>query len=174
MSKLADAFSLESQELKWIVDNIRHDTAVGSSAVSVGTRVRFQANPTAIRDLSELFGAYTTDLTFDTTQTVVKMFEIGDTFVSRSEAKRLLHNLERFRHVILDFANIDQIGQGFADEIFRVWRRASSGQDLDDQHGSGGRLDGCARPTQRRVSLAATAGSGPTRVGSHLLGSRAD
>jgi len=124
VSKLADAFSLESQELQWIVDNVRHDTAVGSSAVSVGTRVRFQANPATIQDLRELFGAYTTDLAFDTTQTVVKLFEIGHVFVSRSEAKRLLHNLERFRHVILDFAGVDQIGQGFADEVFRVWRRA--------------------------------------------------
>jgi anti-anti-sigma regulatory factor len=41
--------------------------------------------------------------------------------VSRSQAKRLLSRVERFRHVILDFDGVDFIGQGFADEVFRVF-----------------------------------------------------
>ncbi|MDP1903886.1 MAG: STAS-like domain-containing protein, partial [Pseudomonadota bacterium] len=31
---------------------------------------------------------------------------------------------ERFRHVILDFAGVSEIGQAFADEIFRVFQNA--------------------------------------------------
>jgi hypothetical protein len=42
-------------------------------------------------------------------------------FVSRSEAKRLLRGLDRFREVVLDFRSVDLVGQGFADEVFRVW-----------------------------------------------------
>ena len=124
VSKLAREFSLESQQLRWSVDNGRHDTAVGASPISAGTRVLFKANPATIQDLQDLFGAYTTDMVFDTTLTVIKLFELGDSFISRSEAKRLLHNLERFRHVILDFSGVEQIGQGFADEVFRVWQGA--------------------------------------------------
>jgi uncharacterized protein (DUF1330 family) len=52
---------------------------------------------------------------------VVKLFSYGVRFVSRSEAKRLCDGLERFRHVVLDFAGVEAVGQGFADEIFRVW-----------------------------------------------------
>ena len=54
----------------------------------------------------------------------MKLFEIGARFVSRSEAKRLLHGLERFREVVLDFARVTEVGQGFADELFRVWAGA--------------------------------------------------
>jgi hypothetical protein len=38
-------------------------------------------------------------------------------------AKRLLANLERFREVILDFRGVEGVGQGFVDEVFRVWAR---------------------------------------------------
>ena len=59
----------------------------------------------------------------DTTRGI-KLFAFGTSFVSRSEAKRLTQGLDRFRHVILDFQGVTLVGQGFADEIFRVWSRA--------------------------------------------------
>ncbi len=46
----------------------------------------------------------------------------GGTLVSRSQGKRLMTRGERFRNVVLDFAEVEYIGQGFADEVFRVWR----------------------------------------------------
>jgi uncharacterized protein (DUF934 family) len=52
---------------------------------------------------------------------VVKLFEVGVTFVSRSEAKRLLEGLDRFREVAVDFAGVESVGQGFVDELLRVW-----------------------------------------------------
>jgi hypothetical protein len=30
--------------------------------------------------------------------------------------------LEKFKTIVLDFSHIKSIGQGFADEIFRVWQ----------------------------------------------------
>jgi hypothetical protein len=42
--------------------------------------------------------------------------------VSRSQAKRVMARLDRFREVVLDFQGIDEIGPAFADEIFRVFR----------------------------------------------------
>jgi len=41
--------------------------------------------------------------------------------VSRSQAKRVLSRFERFQEVLLDFAGIEEVGQAFADEIFRVF-----------------------------------------------------
>jgi hypothetical protein len=44
--------------------------------------------------------------------------------VSRSEARRLLQRVTEFTHVTLDFSGIDVVGQGFCDEIFRVFARS--------------------------------------------------
>lgn len=49
----------------------------------------------------------------------------GDSLVSRSQAKRVLKRFDRFKEVLLDFSGIESIGQGFADEIFRVFRQAN-------------------------------------------------
>lgn len=123
-SKAVDLFDLESGATRWIVDNRRGDQAVGVAATRTGTRVRFEVDRDTRRELRKIFDEFTTDLAFDRTRTIVRLFAIGTTFVSRSEAKRLLHGLERFREVILDFAGVDAIGQGFADEVFRVWAGA--------------------------------------------------
>ena len=44
--------------------------------------------------------------------------------MSRSQAKRILARVDRFKEVILDFEGVTHIGQGFADEIFRVFVKA--------------------------------------------------
>lgn len=44
--------------------------------------------------------------------------------MSRSQARRLITRFDRFREVILDFSGVEIIGQGFADEIFRVFANA--------------------------------------------------
>ena len=62
------------------------------------------------------------DLLFDKTEVKVNLFKINSPYISRSEAKRLLLGLEKFNTIILDFKDIGLIGQGFADEIFRVWQ----------------------------------------------------
>jgi hypothetical protein len=47
-------------------------------------------------------------------------FDNGD-LMSRSQGKRLIARLEGFLDVVLDFNGIDFIGQGFADQVFRVF-----------------------------------------------------
>jgi hypothetical protein len=37
------------------------------------------------------------------------------------QARRLLARFERFQRVVLDFQDVDLIGQAFADEVFRVF-----------------------------------------------------
>jgi tetratricopeptide (TPR) repeat protein/anti-sigma regulatory factor (Ser/Thr protein kinase) len=41
--------------------------------------------------------------------------------VSRSQAKRLVARFDRFKEVVLDFTDVQTVGQAFADEVFRVF-----------------------------------------------------
>jgi STAS-like domain of unknown function (DUF4325) len=53
----------------------------------------------------------------------IRLEQDGDEpLVTRSQAKRLLARVDKFRVVIFDFADVTTIGQAFADEIFRVFR----------------------------------------------------
>ena len=123
-SKAANRFELESGSLRWVVDNRRDDMAVGSVEPPVrGTTARIQVDPGNARDLTAVFAEHTQDFEFTKTRTVVRLFAIGAEFVSRSQAKRLVNGLERFREVVLDFGGVALVGQGFADEVFRVWAR---------------------------------------------------
>jgi len=51
----------------------------------------------------------------------VKLYK--DQYISRSEARRLLSRLTEFSEAVLDFKDVNMIGQGFADEVFRVYPR---------------------------------------------------
>ena len=47
---------------------------------------------------------------------------LGEHLISRSIARRILSNIEKFKVIFLDFNGVKTIGQAFADEIFRVFR----------------------------------------------------
>lgn len=77
------------------------------------------------RTTKEIFDEYTSDdFVFNKTKITVHLAKdyLGYDFVSRSLAKRILMNVEKFKIIVLDFENIDNIGQGFADEVFRVFK----------------------------------------------------
>jgi hypothetical protein len=76
------------------------------------------------RLLREVFEAYTEpdELSFDRTVVPLRLAQYeGEMLVSRSQAKRVSHRFERFKRVELDFAGISDLGQAFADELFRVF-----------------------------------------------------
>jgi hypothetical protein len=75
------------------------------------------------------------EYSFARTIVPVRLARIGDEdLVSRSQAKRLLQRVERFRHVVLDFHSVGTIGQAFADEIFRVFANAHPEVELIPNH----------------------------------------
>lgn len=41
---------------------------------------------------------------------------------------------ERFQSVVLDFSGVEEIGQGFADEVFRVFQQAHPQTQLTPIH----------------------------------------
>ena len=90
-----------------------------------GTEVILILNKNTERTTKEIFDEYTSDdFVFNKTKITVHLAKdyLGHDFVSRSLAKRILMNVEKFKVIVLDFENIDNIGQGFADEVFRVFK----------------------------------------------------
>jgi len=90
-----------------------------------GTSVFMALSNDSERRLPTVFDTYATDTEdyrFDKTVVPVKLLQYGDDrLVSRSQAKRLLNRFDRFRMVVLNFRNVESIGQAFADEVFRVF-----------------------------------------------------
>jgi anti-sigma regulatory factor (Ser/Thr protein kinase) len=121
-SKAVDIFRLTSSGVRWTVDNLRQDAALGVVPASKGTSVICQVDPNTDRSLAGVFLEFSRDHAFVRTRPVVKLFEIGTTFVSRSEARRLLDGLESdFDTIEVDFSGVTDVGQGFVDELLRVW-----------------------------------------------------
>ena len=122
-SKMADRFVLSANQLVWTVNNAIGDVAVGwLDKPRTGTLVRCEIRHDTERSLQSVQSAMSDPVSNRLNKTVlqVALFREGD-FVSRSEAKLLGARLEGFEVVELDFSGVGEIGQGFADELFRVW-----------------------------------------------------
>ena len=86
-----------------------------------GTIVFMKLSNCSKREIGEVFRTYEDD-DYDFIRTIIPVKNLFDSFpVSRSQAKRLCKGFERFKEVILDFQDVDSAGQGFADEVFRVY-----------------------------------------------------
>lgn len=126
-SKVADRFSLKSYDYGLIIDNRIGDYTLEKLLKDekiLGTEVYFEIEKTTAKSLQKLFRDFSFDhqkLTLDTTVIPVKLFEEGDIWISRSQAKKVLAGLEKYKKIIFDFTGIKVIGQAFADEIFRVF-----------------------------------------------------
>ena len=72
----------------------------------------------------EIMDKYT-DEEFGFSKTIVAVAlsaDPNDPHVSRSQAKRLMMGLDKFKTVVLDFENVPFLGQAFVDEVFRVYK----------------------------------------------------
>lgn len=90
-----------------------------------GTQILMSLKNDSERNQRAIYDKYTaTDDDFGFTKTVVpvRLAKHGlEKLISRSQAKRLMARVDRFKIVILDFSGVEVIGQAFADEIFRVF-----------------------------------------------------
>lgn len=120
-SKAVDVFSLEANGYRLLVDNLENDIALGAGG-RIGTTIELKLSLETTRQLVDVFAAYTKDGEFIRTMPRVELINFGSEFLSRSQAKRFALGLEQFREVLLDFSGVDLVGQGFADELFRVWQ----------------------------------------------------
>lgn len=126
-SRVMDLFEIDSHHLRFSHTPRATDTIGEHPADTPGTRVRMRLENDSPRRLSEVFEDFmdSEDLSFDRTVVPLRMAQHeGEKLVSRSQAKRVAHRFDKFKRVELDFMGVEAIGQGFADEMFRVFANA--------------------------------------------------
>ena len=110
--------------------NVQRD--MERSKFKSGTSVWMKINNHTACKLNRVFDQFSSKGDFGFTKTVVpvRLAQYGDDkLVSRSQAKRLLARVDRFKTVMFDFDGVDVIGQAFADEVFRVF--ANKNPDIE-------------------------------------------
>lgn len=89
----------------------------------IGTVVMMKLENQTERVLKEVFHMYSTiDEGFIKTRIPIKEVCQEGEPIARSQARKLLYRLEKFKLVEFDFEEVDFMGQGFADEVFRVFK----------------------------------------------------
>lgn len=139
-SRMFDEFIISSGEVFFSHQfDEKEDWILQSSSSSGGTLVKMVLHNHTARTTKKVFDKFTSDDDYGFTKTVVpvKLMRYGDdNLVSRSQAKRLLARVDRFKTVVLDFSGIASIGQAFADEVFRVFRFKNPTVDVVPIHTS--------------------------------------
>jgi hypothetical protein len=143
-SKSADYFTLDSFGQMLAIDNTTNDvSAHGTSAIKRGTRVIFRISTDSDRHLNDIFKEYTNlnnsnDYGFDKTEIRVKLFTSGGVHISRSQARRILSGLEKFKVILLDYKEVPLVGQAFVDEIYRVFKNEHPNIAIQEENMSEG------------------------------------
>ncbi len=127
VSRCFDEFHISANGLSYAKLNLEDDWFVESveDKTKKGTYVSMKIGLKSKRDLKQIFDRFTSPETykFDRTHIWVQLGKAeGENYISRSQSKRLLAGLEKFKEIILDFKGVTTVGQGFVDEVFRVFK----------------------------------------------------
>ena len=130
VSKMLSEFAVWSDNTVYSYRCDDRDRFVQSHLISyytkmegIGTMAVMKLENDSKRTSREVFDAFA-PLEEGFVKTLIPMKEmcpLGDP-VARSQARRILRRLDEFREIIFDFRDIDFMGQGFADEVFRVFQ----------------------------------------------------
>ena len=126
-TRMFDQFSIESGGVR-LEHRIApdHDYTLDTGQPDAkGTTVRMTLSNHTSRTTKEIFDQFTDseEYTFSRTVVPVELAMYGnEILISRSQAKRVLARVEKFKTVTFDFHDVPAIGQAFADEIFRVFQ----------------------------------------------------
>ena len=119
-SKVFDEFIIISDGIIFNANAEENPPKTGRSNFSTYVFMRLANNSGKI--MKDVFDKFSTEVPGDFDKTIVPICLANSSdLVSRSQARRVLSGLELFKEVILDFKDIEYIGQAFADEIFRVF-----------------------------------------------------
>lgn len=159
-SRMFSQFTILSGHLRYS-RNVEDDRGLlieteDREASTKGTRVTMRIATDAAWTAKEIFDKYQNeDLDFAKTQVPLSLLKYGhEQLVSRSQAKRVLARFDRFEEVLLDFQGVNEIGQAFADEIFRVFAQQNPQIKI--------RVRNASRDVQRMIKHAQTTDpSGP-------------
>ena len=127
-SKVVDEFTIFSDGLVFHVGPDQTPRLSDVNSPGKGTMVAMSIKYSHQEPAKDVFDRFTQapeDYGFSKTVVPVRLLEYGDEkplVVSRSQARRLMVRFERFSNIELDFSGVEEIGQGFADELFRVFQ----------------------------------------------------
>lgn len=128
-SRMVDLFSLQSGRLRITHDRLSANWQIEElEAATVGTLVRMTVSRMTSLQAKDLFNEFADpeELTFSRSHAPIKLAQFGlDNLMSRSQARRVATRFDRFSEVVLDFADVEFIGQAFSDELFRVFPNAN-------------------------------------------------
>jgi len=133
-SRAMNRFSILSDDLTYVHNKERGDNdwliedAQPGKGIK-GTCVFLEMQNSNKETLDEVFNKYSSGEEgvgiFSRTHVPIALARYpNEQLVSRSQARRVLARFNRFSEAILDFSDVPTIGQAFADEIFRVFRKA--------------------------------------------------
>lgn len=124
-SRMFDSFAISSGHIEFMHDYDDKDDWIFENRQSQpGTVVYMKLRNNTSRTVKEIFDTFASGEDYGFTKTIVpvRLAQYGnEELVSRSQAKRLLARIDKFKSVIFDFAGVAMIGQAFADEVFRVF-----------------------------------------------------
>lgn len=154
-SRMFDRFVIASGDVYFSHEfDEKEDWILEAASASRGTLVRMSLNNHTARTLKKVFDRFSSedDYGFSKTVVPVRLVQYGDeNLMSRSQAKRLLSRVDRFRVVVLDFAGVASIGQAFADEVFRVFSSKYPDVEIEPVNASS--------EVKRMISRAASVGA---------------
>ena len=137
-ARLFDVFEIYANGLHYYRDNQENDFGIEHlDKRPQGTKITMSLNLHTERDLVTVFKQYQhpQSLAFDRTEILVELSRLGqEVLISRSQAKRITFGLEKFNLITLDFSGIRLIGQGFVDEIFRIFAQAHPSIQIHYKH----------------------------------------
>jgi anti-sigma regulatory factor (Ser/Thr protein kinase) len=127
-SRMCDSFDILSSGLYLSHKATEElDMLLQRDRFTTGTAIWMKIENDSTREAEKVYLKYTKapDSGFAKTIVPVRLAQYGgENLISRSQAKRVLAGLEKFAVITLDFAGTKAVGQGFADEIFRVFVNA--------------------------------------------------
>lgn len=127
-SRMFDEFAILSSSLSFIHNDPDGDWLIENHEDKhIGTTVNMRISLKSTRTIKKIFNKHAPEFEtngFSKTHVPIALHKLGEeNFVSRSQAKRVLSRFENFKEVFLDFTGVNSIGQAFADEIFRVFKK---------------------------------------------------
>jgi anti-sigma regulatory factor (Ser/Thr protein kinase) len=134
-ARLADILDLHAnhhafQHRAWQRHGWQRTRALAHAGTSVFVAIALDST-LGLDDVMRRHSADGTGYGFDRTVVPLKMLTAAQVGLeSRAQAKRVAGRLAQFRRVELDFAGIESVGHGFADELFRVFARQHPALDL--------------------------------------------
>lgn len=129
-SKVLNSFTIWSEDVayfqgcmekeKWINS---HLLSYASKIQNIGTMVIMKLENQTTRSIKEVFDLYAPieEGFIRTRIPVAQVCAYGEP-IARSQARRILYRLDTFKKIEFDFTDVEFMGQGFADEIFRVFQ----------------------------------------------------